>query len=317
VASTNRAEDTADLAVDGGENVSLPVAALQIVQNGRRVFFYTAEGGIKYSTVASTSYMEDGTEIANLVVDGGGNVCLPMAILQVVQIGTRVFFRDANGDIKYGTVTSTSHAEDGTETADLVIDGGESVSLPVAILQVVQKKISEKKRETIRQYSDDSIMNMPATISRSNRQGNQGRGFWDDVDHNGVNGTRAQKSDTKRQRKHGWLRNIWKTPRNKSTPAPKENAVGVSAEGHSMRRMHRTVTKGVVSAREKLRVLAAGNNPRARRSSQEEPESDGENDPDTDPTDPNTTHGGMSSDDESVYGLVDTVCFCLCLPCCK
>jgi len=284
---------------------------------GTRVFFWTAEGDIKYGTVASTSRMEDETDIANLVVDGGENVCLPIATLQVAQNGTRVLFWTAEGDIRYGTVESTSRMGDGTEIANLMVDGGGNVSVPVAILQVVQKGISTKRRETMRQYSDDSIINMPATISRRNRQGNQGRGFWDDVDHDGANGTRAQKSDTKRQRKHGWSSNMWKTLRNKSTPAPKQNAVGVSAEGHSMRRMHHTVNKGVISAREKLRLLVAGDNQRARCSSQEKLESDGESDLDIDPTDPNTTHGGMSSDDESVYGLVDTVCFCLCLPCCK
>ncbi|EIW76934.1 WD40 repeat-like protein [Coniophora puteana RWD-64-598 SS2] len=188
-----------------------------------------------------------------------------------------------------------------------------------------QEGISTERRDRMRQHSDDSIMNMPATISRKNKQRSQGRGFWDDVDHEGGHGTGTQKTDKKRQRKHGWLGNMWRSTHNfESTPTQKQNTkrkgkhtAGGSAEGHVMRRIHHAEVERVTTARDKLRVLAAGDNPHARHSSQEEPESDGGSDSPIDPTDPNPTHGDVSSDDESVHGLVDTICFCLCLPCCK
>ncbi|KAI6118696.1 hypothetical protein EDD16DRAFT_1480713 [Pisolithus croceorrhizus] len=43
----------------------------------------------------------------------------------VTQNGTRVFFWTAAGDIKYGTVQSTSRLADGTQVIVIDIDGGE------------------------------------------------------------------------------------------------------------------------------------------------------------------------------------------------
>ncbi|EIW76928.1 WD40 repeat-like protein [Coniophora puteana RWD-64-598 SS2] len=173
-----------------------------------------------------------------------------------------------------------------------------------------QEGTSANKRAR-RQPSDDSFMEMPATIARKNKQGHQARNFWDDVDTGGGQGTKIKKAAKQRPKK-GLLKSLWPSPRNGSaskqnTKRKGKNVAGVSAEGHAMRRMRRTEGKDVIPARDKLRVLASGDNPHARRSSQEEPESDGGSDSTTDPDDPNQPHIDSSSDDESVHGLIDTL----------
>ncbi|EIW76933.1 WD40 repeat-like protein [Coniophora puteana RWD-64-598 SS2] len=189
-------------------------------------------------------------------------------------------------------------------------------------LEAQQEGISAERRHRMRQHSDDSIMNMPATISRR-KQGNQGRGFWDDIDHEGGHGARSQKTVKKRERKPSWLGNMWRSPRNSSTSKGNtarkgKNSAGNTTERHAMRHVHRTEARDVAPARDKLRVLAAGDNPRgARRNSHEDPGSDGGSNSPTEPSDPNQPHADLSDDDTSVHGLIDTVCFCLCLPCCK
>ncbi|KZT28488.1 hypothetical protein NEOLEDRAFT_1129283 [Neolentinus lepideus HHB14362 ss-1] len=53
--------------------------------------------------------------------------------------GTRVFFWDASGNVKYGTVLSTSRLGDGTQLAVIKIDGsGDEVQLPVSTVSRVQ-----------------------------------------------------------------------------------------------------------------------------------------------------------------------------------
>ncbi|KII88671.1 hypothetical protein PLICRDRAFT_110171, partial [Plicaturopsis crispa FD-325 SS-3] len=44
--------------------------------------------------------------------------------------GTRVFFWGPDGDIKYGTVQSTSHMAEGTQVVVIKVDNGTTVSLP-------------------------------------------------------------------------------------------------------------------------------------------------------------------------------------------
>lgn len=52
--------------------------------------------------------------------------------------GTRVFFWTAAGDIKYGTVQSTSRLADGTQVIVIDLDGGEGRrSLPVSSVSKV------------------------------------------------------------------------------------------------------------------------------------------------------------------------------------
>jgi hypothetical protein len=51
--------------------------------------------------------------------------------------GTRVFYWDANGTIKYGTVESTSRMTDGTLIVNVKVDGGSIVSLPVSSVSKV------------------------------------------------------------------------------------------------------------------------------------------------------------------------------------
>ncbi|KAF9239588.1 hypothetical protein BU15DRAFT_74444 [Melanogaster broomeanus] len=52
--------------------------------------------------------------------------------------GTRVFFWNAGGEIKYGTVQSTSRLTDGTQVVVVAVDGGEGHrSLPVSSVSKV------------------------------------------------------------------------------------------------------------------------------------------------------------------------------------
>lgn len=51
--------------------------------------------------------------------------------------GTRVFYWDVNGTIKYGTVESTSRMGDGTQVINVRVDGGSLVSLPVSSVSKV------------------------------------------------------------------------------------------------------------------------------------------------------------------------------------
>jgi len=51
--------------------------------------------------------------------------------------GTRVFYWDVNGTIKYGTVQSTSRMTDGTQVVNVKVDGGSTVSLPVSSVSKV------------------------------------------------------------------------------------------------------------------------------------------------------------------------------------
>ncbi|KAI6037463.1 hypothetical protein BKA83DRAFT_4176564 [Pisolithus microcarpus] len=52
--------------------------------------------------------------------------------------GTRVFFWTAAGDVKYGTVQSTSRLADGTQIIVIDIDGGEGRrSLPASSVSKV------------------------------------------------------------------------------------------------------------------------------------------------------------------------------------
>ncbi|KIM87539.1 hypothetical protein PILCRDRAFT_815075 [Piloderma croceum F 1598] len=53
------------------------------------------------------------------------------------QNGTRVFYWDVNGTIKYGTVESTSRMTDGTQVVNVKVDGGTTVSLPVSSVSKV------------------------------------------------------------------------------------------------------------------------------------------------------------------------------------
>jgi len=87
---------------------------------------------------------------------------------------------------------------------------------------------------------------------------------------------------------------------------------------HEMARMPRPPATKVSMGRDKPRVLAAGDDPRARfRSQAAEPESDEERDSPTSSMDHHHADSHSSSDEESEHGLVDTICYCLCLPCCK
>jgi hypothetical protein len=78
-------------------------------------------------------------------------------LIQTHQNGTRVFYWDVNGTIKYGTVESTSrmtdvsllylymqqltqmlHVSQGTQAVNVKVDGGITVSLPyVTIILVI------------------------------------------------------------------------------------------------------------------------------------------------------------------------------------
>ncbi|KIM71161.1 hypothetical protein PILCRDRAFT_17322 [Piloderma croceum F 1598] len=51
--------------------------------------------------------------------------------------GTRVFYWDVNGTIKYGAVESTSRMTDGTQVVNVKVDGGITVSLPVSSVSKV------------------------------------------------------------------------------------------------------------------------------------------------------------------------------------
>ncbi|EIW74189.1 WD40 repeat-like protein [Coniophora puteana RWD-64-598 SS2] len=178
-----------------------------------------------------------------------------------------------------------------------------------------------RKRDGVRRQSsmDDSIMNMPATI-RKKQPTSKFKGFWDDADLEGPSrrqgkGGRKQKEKNvgKPNHKTNTLGRLW---RRRSSRNLKERTTNTDNTEHALARMPRrraTATK-VPTARDKLRVLVAGDDPRARLPSQAEPESDEER---NSPTGSNRPDDNSSSDDESEHGLVDTICFCLCLPCCK
>ncbi|KZP23588.1 hypothetical protein FIBSPDRAFT_951814 [Athelia psychrophila] len=51
--------------------------------------------------------------------------------------GTRVFYWDVNGTIKYGTVQSTARMSDGTQVVNVKLDDGTPVSLPVSSVSKV------------------------------------------------------------------------------------------------------------------------------------------------------------------------------------
>ncbi|KAH7909256.1 hypothetical protein BJ138DRAFT_1127816 [Hygrophoropsis aurantiaca] len=51
--------------------------------------------------------------------------------------GTRVFFWDTFGTIKYGNVQSTSRLSDGTQVVVVLVEGGGNASLPVSSVSKV------------------------------------------------------------------------------------------------------------------------------------------------------------------------------------
>jgi len=171
---------------------------------------------------------------------------------------------------------------------------------------------------------------MPAAVRRKPASGS--KGFWDDADLGGTS-RRQGKVDTNRKNKKGilksqhktnMLRRIWwrRTVHPDSNIKGKSKEQGsedsdIGREEHAMTRKPKRPATKVAAARDKLRVLVAGDDPHARFPSQTEPESDEERDSPTGSVDPNRPDHSSSSDEESEHGLVDTICFCLCLPCCK
>jgi len=61
------------------------MSAMNAFPAGIRVYFHEASGAIIYGNVESTSRMEDGTQLAIVKVDGGGNVQLAVAVLTKVR----------------------------------------------------------------------------------------------------------------------------------------------------------------------------------------------------------------------------------------
>lgn len=99
-----------------------------------------------------------------------------------------------------------------------------------------------------------------------------------------------------------------------------------NSEAHAMRRLRFHTPAIVSSARAKMRVYAAGERQPREGSRDREAVSDSDEDEDGDDGDtpaqpdggPRSLHNeNNESDDESVHGFIDVICFCLCLPCCK
>ncbi|EIW76877.1 WD40 repeat-like protein [Coniophora puteana RWD-64-598 SS2] len=173
-----------------------------------------------------------------------------------------------------------------------------------------------------RESDDDSIMNMPATVRRKPAPGS--KGFWDDADLGGTS-KRQGKVDTNRKSKRDVLKSRHKTNILRRfwwrrTVHPGSNLKGKSKEqgsedsdigGEELAMTHKPKrpTTRVAAARDKLRVLVAGDDPHARLPSQTEPESDEERDSPTGSEDPNRPDHSSGSDDQSEHGLVDTICF--------
>jgi hypothetical protein len=57
--------------------------------------------------------------------------------MNVFPNGTRVFYWNVDGTIKYGTVESTGRMTDGTLIVNVRVDGGPIVSLPVSSVSKV------------------------------------------------------------------------------------------------------------------------------------------------------------------------------------
>ncbi|KLO14180.1 hypothetical protein SCHPADRAFT_903490 [Schizopora paradoxa] len=61
------------------------MSAMNAYPAGTRVYFHEASGAITYGTIESTNHNEDGTQVANIKLDGGGNHVLPVAVLVKVR----------------------------------------------------------------------------------------------------------------------------------------------------------------------------------------------------------------------------------------
>jgi len=180
---------------------------------------------------------------------------------------------------------------------------------------------------THEQSIDESIMNMPAAL-----QSKKSKIFWNDVnldgtsrDVRGVDGSQQNKKNHDPQRKLSllwritWLRKVAHPALDPEGKTKDQGADNTGPEKHSMTRILRSPVKMIYAARDKLRVVAAGDSTRPRPSSQVETESDEEMVSPTSPVDINQRGVDSRGDDsdESQHGIVDTICFCLCLPCCK
>ncbi|EIW80774.1 WD40 repeat-like protein [Coniophora puteana RWD-64-598 SS2] len=181
-------------------------------------------------------------------------------------------------------------------------------------------KTEASKRDGVQRQPSlsDSIMNMPATVSRRN-PASASRSFWDDTDigapsrrhGKSENGRKNTRNSDKLQNKGNILGRFWRQradqPVSKIKGKNKEQITETNSPGyHAETRILGPPATEISAAHDKLRVVAAGYDPRERFRTCAEPEYDDERDSPTGSMSPVQPEDGSSSDDESEHGLVKT-----------